>query len=275
MGEETKNNIIELNSDIVKLLDSTNISSLKDVYNAFKHTEINNPGTILNTGVEVLGTMPIIGKLIKSVKTASSLDNVLLGGEVKKRLASRIAHNSGGMASIITPLFAMLPINASYNGWTKANDPYFESVKDKPDVINLMLYGDSKGFTPYSKKITLNGDTLQNVYYAKLYPEKSIIADKKLKGTIQQANAENFHKTKNDTPIIDSHKFRMSFKPKYVRASDAFDFNPYTLSGRLMHAAAKPTWKYPNAGIPTFVQEIPVKYVNKSDLTLKTALKNE
>lgn len=342
MGESTKNNIIELGKDVIKLLDPTGISSWGDAYDAIKHIDKKDVGTWANAGVEIIGALPLVGKvgklgklgkivngveklvvhkigkinklgltphkvqtvvnttkipgilltkplskvtkgkstkilqngrnMVKGSKVLSSTDDVVLGGSIKKSLASRIAHNSGGDASIFAIPLSFLPINAKYNGWTQANDKLFNQVEGKPDVINLIIYGKSN-FKKYDKDIQLNGKPIKNTYYGNLYPKDSIIADRKLKGTMQQANAENFQNTSTDDAIIDSHKFRMSFKPNIVRASDTYDFNPYNLAGKLMNAATRPTWKYPNSGYVTFVQEIPVKYINYSDSTLKTILK--
>lgn len=332
MDNTTKSNLLDLGADLIKLLDPTGITSWGDAADAIEHVD-SNPETWLNAGVEVIGALPIIGKVgklsklsklvrkvesldktrkskpvisvlkvpgkvivksasaltgkdltntantarnaVKLTKVGSSADDVVLGGEVKKGAASRVAHNSGGMASIISGPLSFFPVNAKYNGWIKANDTTYTAVKDKPDVINLMLYGDSEGFIPYDKGLTLNSAPLENTYKARLYPKNHITADKSLKGSIKLANATNFFSTNITEPIIDSHKFRLAFKPKFVRASDEFDFNPYTLSGRLMRAAARPTWKYPRAGFPTFVQEIPVTYSTKSDVILKTALEDE
>lgn len=326
----TKDNIIELGKDVVKLLDPTGVTSWGDAYRAVKHIN-KDYETWINAGVEVLGAMPIVGKIgklgklskvirgteniiksakgtkpvinglkipgkllvkgaskvrrkdlsnsfntarntIKLLKVGSSADDVVLGGDIKKSFAREIGHNSGGVASILTPILAFSPISAKYNGWIKSNDSLYNAQNDMPDIINLMIYGNSKGFTPYNKEISLNGSPLQNAYFAKLYPKNFIIADKKLKNTMQQANSENYQNTNISEPIVDSHKFRLSFKDDLVRASDEFDFNPYTISGKLMKAATKPTWKYPKAGFPTFVQEIPVKYSDKSDATLNIAL---
>ena len=205
---------------------------------------------------------------VKVAHVASSADDVLAGGLVKKVLAQDIAKSSAGEASILSPLGILIP--GKYNGTTKANDTSLTPA-DKKDVIKQMLFG-NQPFKPYTKPIYVNGQKQSNTYYAQLYPSNSITADKKLYGTTQQANSGNFFNSNIETPIIDSHKFRIKFNKNYARASDTYDFDTNTISGRMMMAAMKPTWLFPNAGAPVFVQEIPVKYENSSDQILKTAL---
>ena len=206
---------------------------------------------------------------VRMTHVASSADDAVLGGAWKKNIAFNIAKKSAGEASPIALMGIMLP--SSYNGTTKANDVELEPAS-KEDVIRQMLFGESQ-FKPYEKPIYINGERLNNTYYGQLYPANKIVANRKLKNTMQQANSENFFYTKNEMPIIDSHKFRIKFNKDFARASDTFDFNTNELTGRMMMAAMKPTWWAPNSGAPTFVQEIPVTYADDSDETLKIALK--
>lgn len=207
--------------------------------------------------------------IIKGSAVISDLDDTVLGGLVKKHTAYKIGANSGGVAMSIAPIVE-LGIKIPYSGYAKANDTERVKAQGYPDVLKHTIFGTGK-FEKYNKPITFNGKKLTNTYKGILYPADTIVADRKLKGTMQQANSENFYNTDVDKVTLDSHKFRMSFKPNQVRSSDTWDFDNW-ISGKLMNRAAKPTWLYPNAGVMTFVQETPVKYSDRSDKILKRAL---
>lgn len=208
--------------------------------------------------------------VIKGSAVASDLDDVVLGGQIKKKVAYNIGVNSGGVASSLAPIVEFIGIKIPYSGYAKANDQDRRKALTYPDVLEHTIFGTGK-FEKYNKPIKFNGKELTNTYKGILYPADTIIANRKLRGTMQQANSENFYKTDIDKVILDTHKFRMSFKPNYVRSSDTWDFDNQ-ISGNLMNKAAKPTWRYPNAGIMTFVQETPVKYTDISDSILNRAL---
>lgn len=220
-----------------------------------------------NKGKKVLDN---IRHTIKGSAIVSDLDDVIFGGQIKKKAAYSIGANSGGVANSMAPIVEILGIRIPYSGYAKANDMDRVRASNYPNVLEHTIFGTGK-FEKYNKPIKFNGKELTNTYKGTLYPADTIVADKKLMGTMQQANSENFYGTNIDKVILDSHKFRMSFKPNYVRSSDTWDFDNW-ISGKLMNRAAKPTWRYPNAGIMTFVQETPVRYSDKSDKILKRAL---
>lgn len=64
-----------------------------------------------------------------------------------------------------------------------------------------MLLGESQ-FKPYEKPIYINGERLNNTYYGQLYPANKIVANRKLKNTMQQANSENFFIQKTKCQLL-------------------------------------------------------------------------
>ena len=309
-----------LGVDVIKFLDPTGVTSWGDAYDAVKHAD--DFGSTINAGIEVIGALPVIGKVgkvgkivkntekvitkvlpkaklpiniakipgrlvhkltpksinklnsarntIKGTNIAADVDDIIFGGNFKKAAATTVAHKSCGVANLVSGL--LFPIGSPYNGWTKANDEERIARPKHNDVIQQIIYG-NQHFDKYNKPIRFNGKQLTNTFKGTLYPADSIIADKKLRGTMQYANSENYYNTNLDKDIIDTHAHRLAFKDKVVRASDTFDFHPYSISGRLMNRAMQPTWAFPNSGAVTFVQEIPVTYKDQSDQILKTALK--
>lgn len=211
--------------------------------------------------------------LIKVTKVAQDLDNVVTGGTFTKGAANFVGENSGGLASLFSgPLsfFGKALHDPRYSGFSKANDSQRAAIGNQ-NPLKQVLYGNG-GFQKYNKPLFFNGEQLDNVYRGKIYPADSIIADRNLKGTMQPADSENMYDTDNETPVIDVNHFRIKFNNNIARSSDRWDWNPYTISGKMMTAATKPTWLYPNAGIVTFVDETPVKYSTKSDSILSTLL---
>lgn len=210
---------------------------------------------------------------IKGTKVLGDLDNIVTGGTFTKKAAYFVGNNSAGTANSIIPLLAVVNKvfhGDPYTGMAKANDDQRVATTNQ-NPLKQVIFG-TGGFKKYNKPLYLNGERLTNTYYGKIYPGDSIIANKKLKNTMQSADSENMYSTNNETPVIDTNHFRIKFNNKIARSSDRWDWNPYSISGKLMTAATKPTWLYPNAGITTFVDETPVRYTNQSDSTLTTIL---
>lgn len=283
----------ELAWDIVKLLDPTGITSYNDVKRAFNDYKDNPIDLQLfgNLLFETAGALPVIGKIgkigklprlitkwgrraklfNKAPKVAGDIDMLYNDGEITKGLAYEAARNSGGIDGIgfiIGSAIDDKPYTGIYND------------KSNKNVLRLSIYGDETGFRKSRIKESLIDTKNNNVigdlnkyYYHSMYPYKTIDIPKNKKDVIDN-NVGNIIRINGDMietkePILDYKDASLAIKsPNKARLFDVWDQSNSVL-GRALDFATRPTDKY-NSGIPTFINEIPIRYVDKNNQNSKT-----
>lgn len=295
----------ELLTDIVKLADPTGVTSYGDVYNAFKKVKNNfNESNLNSLAFEILGALPAIGKIGKLAKVPELITKlgqsgkilnkapkvigdgaVLLDdGETIKNVVYDFARKSGGDAGITAiPNYFLHSkrydpyYTGIYNPSRKINGNVFVSNDNKADVLRLSLFGDTTGFEPYKgdkiSYINSNGEQINynNKHYKyKIYPKDTLNINKNKKDIINKnandifrVSSDNLINTNIDANMIDVGKGNGVVKNNKVKFFDKWDQSGFL--GRIMNFISRPTDKYPNAGTPIFVHEVPIKYNNTTD----------
>lgn len=305
---QTKVSTGELFSDIAKFADPTGILSWGDVYDSWKEAK-DLPGyssAILETlgALPVIGKVGKLTKLnkfakyinsvskpsrmlIKAPKVLGDIDMKFNDGDILKPLAYDVATNlSEGDASGLVPFFnfirrqqgAKIPKYTGIFNPSKMGD-YEQLISTDPvaNVNALRLYGDDKGFEKYNgPNLVINGKELNGNYYSyPIYLKDKITLSKTAKDNIPDNKIfrigmlGDIDKYNLDKNLLDIQRGSIVFKDNKTKAK-LFDYidNGGPL-GKIMNFVSRPTDKYPNAGNPIFVQELPVEE-GETDDELKT-----
>lgn len=237
----------------------------------------------IEKGISIVTKSPVVQSAIKlnNAKVKSrytnsvlDLETDLLDKKLSKGAAYYFAQNSGGDASPFALLGSIIrqKEGKEYTGMVSLNsnsssDSFIRNGTQNP--IKQALYGNG-GFEKYNKPMKLDGKQLTNTYKAVLIPVDTLYLTKQqrdsLSNKLLRLNSEKIRENMgyNDKPFLDSYHFNLSFNNKnFARASDIWDQN--SMLGEFMNRATVSNSAFPNAGIPTFVQEIPIKIVKNND----------
>lgn len=230
-----------------------------------------------------------IDKISAAARTSKFVKNSL-DPDWRKDVAANYSENSGGIATL-TPRTqgsvqgSDMRYTGLYRNDSQPEDAPFKNYPEQQNAVRLAMYGDDTGFEKANiAPIISNGDTVGNpskYYYGTILPlsRDSMYVPNEYKQLFKPGKilrAEQPEDVINNTMgqyIVDAKKYSYGIRNGNLIAFDPWDngWENGGILGSLWDYTTKPSKRYPNSGIPTFVQNIPIKYTsgNRNDPKFK------